>query len=198
MAVTSTAQGRIFCSADPVVLHGNPRPMVHGIGQALMAGLSSDHDQALAGPLGNWRDSGQTAQGGVITSLQGIEAFCKQRGENDPSHSRQGCEDLHVMLLFLSRLGLSVQGNSGCQRVKAFVSLFDLCIEQPDARYQRCDVRSCRFRCSSRDAYRLLSQDSKHMGSVEAANTITLQKLGSCRFTHAARLGWRRYGFPKV
>ena len=98
MAVTSAAQSCVFGPANAVVLHGNPRPMVHGVGQALVAGLSSDHDQALARPLGDWRDSGQTAQGGVVTSLQGIEAFCKQRGENDPSHSRQGCEDLRVML----------------------------------------------------------------------------------------------------
>ena len=75
-----------------------------------MAGLSSCDDAALARPLGNGRDAGQTAQGGVIASLQGIEGFCEQRGEDDPSYSRLGCKDLHVMLLPLPRLDL-IRGN---------------------------------------------------------------------------------------
>jgi hypothetical protein len=50
-------------------------------------------------------DSRQTAQGGVIAPLQNIPSLCEQRGEDDPSHSRQGCEDVHVMLLRLPRFG---------------------------------------------------------------------------------------------
>jgi len=40
-----------------------------------MAGLPSDDDIAFARALGDWRDSCQTAQGGVIASLQGIEGL---------------------------------------------------------------------------------------------------------------------------
>ena len=95
----STSERGVFGPALRVVLHGDARPMVHGVGEPVVAGLSSDDDAAFARSLGDWRDSCQTAQGGVVTSLQRIEGFCKQRGEDDPSHSRQGCEDLHVMLL---------------------------------------------------------------------------------------------------
>lgn len=76
------------------MLNGDARPMVHGVGQSVMACLSSDDDAALARALGDRRDSCQAAQGGVVTPLQGIEHFCEQRGEYDPSHSRQGFKDL--------------------------------------------------------------------------------------------------------
>ena len=99
MAVTSASQGGVFRAASGVMLNGDARPVVHGVGEPVMAGLSSYHDAALARPLGDRRDPCQTAQGGVISSLQSIEGFCEQRGEDDPSHSRQGCEDRHVMLL---------------------------------------------------------------------------------------------------
>ena len=106
MTVTSASQGGVLRTASKVVLNGDACPMIHGVGEPVMAGLSSDDDATLARPLGDRRDSCQTAQGGVVTSLQGIEGFCKQRGEDDPSHSRQGCEDLHVMLLSLPRLSV--------------------------------------------------------------------------------------------
>ena len=52
----------------------------------------------LSGPLGDGPESRQNAQRGVVTSLQGIPGFCEQRGEDDPAHFRQGCEDLRVLL----------------------------------------------------------------------------------------------------
>jgi hypothetical protein len=88
VAVASTSQGGVFRSAFGVALNSDAGPVVHGVGEAVMAGLSSCDDAALARPLGNGRDAGQTAQGGVIASLQGIEGFCEQRGEDDPSYSR--------------------------------------------------------------------------------------------------------------
>jgi len=97
MAVTSASEGGIFRAASGVALNCDARPMVHGVGESVMASLSSHHYAALARPLGDRRDPCQTAQGGVISSLQSIEGFCEQRGEDDPSHSRQGCEDLHVI-----------------------------------------------------------------------------------------------------
>ena len=60
------------------------------------------HYAAFARLLGDRRDPCQTARGGVISSLQSIEGFSEQRGKDDPSHSRQGCEDRHVILLPLS------------------------------------------------------------------------------------------------
>ena len=74
------------------------RPVVYGVRQSLPAGLASDNDKALSGPLGDGRECRQTAQRGVVTPLQGILGFCEQRGEDDPSHSRQGCENFGVLL----------------------------------------------------------------------------------------------------
>ena len=88
MTMATAAKRGVFRAAPRIVLHGDARPMVHSIGEPVMAGLSPDHDAALAGPLGDRSDSCQTAQGGVITSLQSVPGFCKQRGEDDPSHSR--------------------------------------------------------------------------------------------------------------
>ena len=106
MAMTSASEFGVFGAAAGIVLNGDARPVVDGVGEAIMAGLSSDDDAALSGPLGDGRNSCQTTQGGVVSSPQSIPGFCEQRGEDGPSHSRQGCEDLRVMLLFLPRLGL--------------------------------------------------------------------------------------------
>jgi len=51
-------------------------------------------------------------------ALSGIEGFCEQRGEDDPSHSLQGCEDLNVMLLPLPRLGLLGRDEAGGQAIE--------------------------------------------------------------------------------
>jgi hypothetical protein len=64
-------------------------------------------------------------QGGVIASLQGIEGFCEQRGEDDPSYSRQGCEDLQVVRLPLPRLDL-IRGNEpGCEGIDLLTRLLE-------------------------------------------------------------------------
>ncbi len=98
MAVTAASQGGIFGFAFRVMLHGDASPMIHGVGEPVMAGLPPDDDAALAGPLGNRRDSGQTAQSGVIAPLQGIPSLRKQRGEDDPFEEphEKGTGDLTV------------------------------------------------------------------------------------------------------
>src|SRR5690349_7141558 len=103
MTMTSASERGIFGPAGWVMLRRDAGPMVDGLGEAWVAGITPDDGAALTGALGNRRSSCQTAQGGVVTSLQGIVGFCQQRGEDDPSHSRQGCEDLRVMLLVLPR-----------------------------------------------------------------------------------------------
>src|SRR5208283_2549954 len=148
MAVTSASKCGVFRAATGVMLNGDARPMVHGVGEPIMAGLSSDHDAALSRSLGDRCDPGQTAQGGVISSLQGIEGFCEQRGEDDPSHSRQGCEDLHVMLLRLPWSGLFRRNEPGGQGIELAMRLFELLVQEPDARNERRDVRACGLSCS--------------------------------------------------
>lgn len=101
MTVTLTSEPGVLHPASLVIVHCDARRMVQGVGERVVAGLSPDDDAALARALGNRSDSCQTAQSGVVRSLQGTEGLCQQRGEDDPSHSRQGCEDLNVTLVLL-------------------------------------------------------------------------------------------------
>ena len=51
MAMTSASEFGIFGAAARIVLNGDTRPVVDGVGEAVVAGLSSDDDAALSGPL---------------------------------------------------------------------------------------------------------------------------------------------------
>jgi len=64
MAVTSASEGGIFRAASGVMLNRDARPVVHGVGEPVMASLSSYHYAAFARPLGDRRDPCQTEQGG--------------------------------------------------------------------------------------------------------------------------------------
>ena len=90
MTMAPAPQDGIFGSTSRIMLHGDPRPMLHGVGEPVVAGLPPDDDAAFARSLGDGRDSGQAAQRGVIAPLQGIPSLCEQRGEDDPSYSRHG------------------------------------------------------------------------------------------------------------
>jgi len=92
-------ESSIFDSAALVMLHSGARPMVDGVAQADVSGLSHKNDFALARSLGDWRDARQALQGVVISPSQRIRGFCEQRGEDDPSNARQGSQDRHVTLL---------------------------------------------------------------------------------------------------
>src|SRR5271165_3174992 len=59
MAMTSASEFGIFGAAARIVLNSDTRPVVDGVGEAVVAGLSSDDDAALSGPLGDGRDSRQ-------------------------------------------------------------------------------------------------------------------------------------------
>ena len=198
MAVTSASEGGIFRAASGVALNCDARPMVHGVGELVMASLSSHHYAALARPLGDRRDPCQTAQGGVISSLQSIEGFCEQRGEDDPSHSRQGCEDLHVMLLSLSWPVLLRRNEPGGQSIELAMRLPELVIDEPDARGERLDMRGCGLGCSGGDLHRRLAQHVQDMRGVEASDAIALQDLGDRRLSDANCFVGRRRDLPQV
>src|SRR5262245_24320165 len=198
MAMTAASQGGVFSPASRVMLYGHACSMVHRVSETVVAGLPSHHNAALARSLGYGRDSRQTAQGGVIPSLQGIEAFCQQRGEDDPSHSRQGCEDLHVMLLSLPRLGLLGRGQAGGQNFEPVVRVLELLAYEANARNQGRDMGTSGFCRSGRDFHRRLAQNAEHMGGIETADAVALQDSGDCYLAHAAGLGGSRRGFPQI
>ena len=112
VAVTALAESGVFGLADRIVLYGDARPMVERVAEAAVCGETSDDDLAFSGALGDRRHATQTSQSMVVSPLQGIEGLCEQRGEDDPTHSRQGCEDRYVALLrVLSRLGVCACGD---------------------------------------------------------------------------------------
>ena len=48
MAMTSASEFGAFGAAARIVLNGDTRPVVGGVGEAVVAGLSSDDDAALS------------------------------------------------------------------------------------------------------------------------------------------------------
>jgi len=63
----TSPESSIFDSAALVMLHSGARPMVDGVAQADVSGLSHKNDFALARSLGDWRDARQASQGVVMT-----------------------------------------------------------------------------------------------------------------------------------
>ena len=144
-----------------------------------MASLSSHHYAVFARPLGDRRDPCQTAQGGVISSLQSIEGFCEQRGEDDPSHSRQGCEDLPRHAAFSSWPVLLRRNEPGGQSIELAMRLPELVIDEPDARGERLDMRGCGLGCSGGDLHRRLAQHVQDMRGVEASMRLRFRTLAT-------------------
>src|SRR6516162_6129437 len=198
MAMTTAAQGGVLSLALRIVLHSDPRPMVHGVGEPVMAGLPPDDDAALAGALGHGRDSCKAAQGGVIAPQQGIPSLCKQRGEDDPSHSRQGCEDFHVMLLLLPGFRILCGDEPGCQRIEVALGFLDLVVYQADACNERLGMGAGRFNGSGGNLHRRRTQHSYHMAGGEAPDTMALQYLGGCRLADTGRFARRWRSFPQI
>jgi hypothetical protein len=175
--VTAASQRSVFSAAFGVVLHGDACPVVHGVGKARIAGITSEHDPAFARAPGDGRNPCQTAQSGVISSPQRIGTFCKQRGEDDPSHSHQGCEDLHVTLLLLPRLGLVGLGESGGQDVDLAHRLLELLVHEADGLNQDCDVGAGGLSGAGGQAQGLCAQCLEHVCGVEAADAMALEQL---------------------
>src|SRR2546428_2802928 len=53
MAVPALAQRRVLPAAGWIMLNGDPRPVIEGLMQAIVAGMSPDHDAALAAAAGD-------------------------------------------------------------------------------------------------------------------------------------------------
>ena len=99
MAVAAGAKSRVFRLASRVVLHGHARPVVDGVAQADVGGLAHEHDAALAGSLGDGSHTRQASKRSIVSPLQGLERLGQQRGEDNPSDSRQRLEDRHIARL---------------------------------------------------------------------------------------------------
>ena len=129
----------------------------------------------LAGAPGHRRDAAQVAQSVVVSPAQGFPSLCEQRGEDDPSDSRQGSEDRRVMLLhWVPRLALLAADEASRERVDLPMGVRELSIDEPEAGDKRGDVGSGRLRRSGLDRHRLLARDREDVGRIEAANPMPL------------------------
>jgi len=61
--------------------------MVHRVGEPVMTGLSSDDNAALSRPLGDRRDSCQTAQGGGQAIVGNVTQAAREAAPEKPANS---------------------------------------------------------------------------------------------------------------
>ena len=99
MTMATGPQGSVFGLASWVMLDGGAGPVIESVAQTQMGGAAHKNDLALTGPLGNGSCATQTSQSVIVSVAQSFSGFCEQRGEDGPSHSRQGSQDRHVALL---------------------------------------------------------------------------------------------------
>jgi hypothetical protein len=89
VAVTALPERGVLGPAAGVMLDRNARPMIERLAQPRIAGEPSGHDPAFAGALGHRGGATKRPQSVVVSALQGLPAFCEQRGKDDPAVSWQ-------------------------------------------------------------------------------------------------------------
>jgi hypothetical protein len=103
--------------------------LIERLAQPRIAGKPSGHDAAFTGSLGHWGGATKRPQSMVVSALQGLPAFCEQRGKDDPAVSWQGCQDRRVALLtgfprfFLRRFSQLVFVGVSCSICKESTNL---------------------------------------------------------------------------
>ena len=74
VVVAFQSQRVVLGAADPVVLHGNPAPVIDSIIETAVGGQTSYDDAPVARASGNRGHPTQAAQGVIVSSSQGSEA----------------------------------------------------------------------------------------------------------------------------
>jgi hypothetical protein len=147
----------------------------------------------FAASLRDRSHAGQGAQGVVISRLDGLMSLHEQRGEDNPSHPRQGAQDCRVALLgILPGLGLR-SGKLFDQAVDPPRDGLDLVIDQVEALRNGRDVDAGRIGRSWRDCQRRPTQDGQGIVRSDSSDTMGCQHprdfgLGQA---HGFGRGWR-------
>ena len=181
MAVAAGTEGGVFGTAGWVALHGDARPVVNGVAQAVVRGEAADNDHALARAPGDRGGAAQAAQGMVVPAPQRIEGFCEQRGEDDPADSGKGGQDRHVVLPIYPRLVLLVLHGSSQglgHAVHLLVSLGQLPAHESEPLGDASDVSDGGLGGSRRDRDRGLAQPAEHLSGVNTSHAMALQQAG--------------------
>ena len=135
-------------SPGRVVLDGDARPVAHRLPESSVAGATHhDHGSlSLAFPAaaGDRSDPAEAAQGVVISHGKGLTGLGEQRGEDDPSDSRQGSQDLRVTVPAPSGLlpiGAFIGLAQGIEEgVYPLLALLALAVDQPQPRRDQLHV----------------------------------------------------------
>ena len=179
MSAAPGSEGGIPGLAASVVLGCDPGPVVDRRSQSMRAGLSHFHPTGFSAPLGDRGDPGQSVDGVIISRLDGLMGLREQRGEDDPSHSRQRAQDRRVALLDrLPRFGLRSCGQLVDKSIEATGDLFQLAVDQPDALGDRSDVSLRGLRRSSRDRQRGATEDATDLTRIYPTDPIGAEYAG--------------------
>ena len=158
------------------MLNGGPRPMIEGVLQPVIAGMPPQHDAALAAAAGHRRHARQRPQHVIISSPQRLAGLAEQRGDVDPSEPWTGTQDRHVALLAnLPRRGLRGGFDRGAEFVQPALGLFDLLIDQPQARSERADMGGRRLDRARRDRRAAAARRMRSTSRHRAANAVVLR-----------------------
>jgi hypothetical protein len=88
--MTSASEFGIFGAAARIVLNGDTRPVVDGVGEAVVAGLSSNDDAALSGSLGDALCSSRAAACSTVRSKTPIAATWALAASTVPAATHTG------------------------------------------------------------------------------------------------------------
>src|SRR5215469_17871625 len=102
--MATSSQGGVVGFARRVEYRRDPRPVIERVTQTTIAGVAHQDHTAFAALFGDWRDSGVSAQGVVVSLSKGPRGLGEHRGGYDSSHSWQRPEDLDVAVLALLRV----------------------------------------------------------------------------------------------
>jgi len=208
MAVTSLAQRLVLGFRGGIALRCDARPVVDGIAEPGVTGVSADDHTALAGSLRDRSDPAQRTQSGVLSPLECIPSLREQRGERDPSDAWQGVEDHGVTLLdALPRCRLLAVGSLGhglgCgegtdQAIELGLSLHELAVDQSNAIDQGADVCRCGVGRARRHGDRRGAQYREHARRIGLADAVVFQHPRDRTRAYARGLLGCRHGRPQV
>ncbi len=143
--------------------------MVDSGSQGTGAGLAHLNVMGFTTPPCDRRHPGQGPQGMIISRLDGLVSLCEQRGEDNPSHPRQGAQDCRIALLgLLPRCDLP-PGEFVDQDVEATRDVFDLVVHQVQPLGDGSDVSLGCIGCAWFHGQRRTLQDLHHIRGCDAA-----------------------------
>ena len=118
------------------MLNGDTGPMVDGVGEAVVwQACRRTTTQLFPDLLVTGADSCETAQGGVVASLQGIRGFWRAawRGRSFPTPGKDARISASCCFSALARPPCPAGMRAGGQAVDPAMGVFDLTVEQAAA-----------------------------------------------------------------